>query len=244
MSEALKNYNSLKGMSEIELENVLTKYKAAQGALKSEALQKLPLARKAYFDAVNETSFKVFVQGEPDLVKQFIERSRQVEMICLDAMDFYRKVGSRAVGSIGPSRTFGSTQLALLINDIREWIYDHKQDLPLTREPTLETLFQLPDDEAANGLVRDLIRTAAGDTYNILSMRETMTQIGLAGGYTQSVTPILIFGFGSPEEKAALETVVDGRIFSVDATEKNVTPDGHLKVLSAIKVELMKKQQK
>jgi hypothetical protein len=225
--------------SNIDLAEIPMKFKSGQGAAKAEAQQALPAAKRAYFDALNEVSFKIFVTGPKTEVAKFVALSEEADLICLDAMAFYRQVGERSVGSIGPSRVFGSTQLALLVNDIREWIFDRKQELPLTREPTIESLDIVADDEAAYQVVRTLIRKSAGDVFNTLSLRESLIKIGLDSGYNKPQVPVLFYGFDGEDEISALKQVVEGPSFVVTAKPENSTPEGHVKSLTAIRVELV-----
>lgn len=243
LSLALAKYRDLKKQSEVDLERVPPSTRGGHAAAKEVARQALPAAIAEYQQRLEKLAFSVWVEGEPEHVQAFVAKSRSRGLLCLDTMDLYRILGERACGSIGATRIFGATQLAQLVNDVREFIFDNKEvDDSQRPEPHLVDLLHVPTDEAALLYVREVMRRSSGDILNRTHLRKKLTSLALESGYEQPVVPVLFHGFGSLEEVEALK-FLPNEDFRVEAVAESSQDEEHLRILNQIRDELMKKRR-
>jgi hypothetical protein len=242
LSAPLHAYREAKRVSEIDLERVPFATRGGWGGRKEEARQSLPKLLAAYQEVLEKLAFSVWVEGEPEHVQAFVEKSRSRQLLCMDTLALYRQLGARAIGSIGVTRIFGASQLAQLVNDVREFIFDHKEvDDSKRPEPHLDDLEHVKDDEAALEYVRKIMRRSSGDILNKVHLRKNLSSLALDIGYEQPVVPVVFYGFGSEEEKKELK-FLPNEDFAVVVTAESSTDEGHLKILNELKTELRKRR--
>lgn len=242
LSAPLQAFREAKRLSEIDLEQLPLATRGGWGGRKEECRQNLPKLQAAYQDVLEKLAFSVWVDGEPEHVQAFVDKSRSRGLLCLDTMGLYRTLGARAVASIGTTRIFGATQLAQLVNDVREFIFDNKEvDDSQCPEPHLDDLEHMADDCAALEYVRKIMRRSSGDCLNRVHLRKNLSSLALDIGYEQPVVPVVFYGFGSEEERHQLK-FLPNEDFVILAVAESASDEGHLKILNELKIELRKRR--
>lgn len=242
LSAPLNAYREAKRLSEIDLDQLPLATRGGWGGRKEECRQNLPKLQAQYRDVLEKLAFSVWVEGDPEHVQAFVDKSRVRGLLCLDTMELYRTLGARAISSIGTTRIFGASQLAQLVNDVREFIFDNKEvDDSQRPEPHLDDLEHMADDRAALEYVRKIMRRSSGDVLNRVHLRKNLSSRALDIGYEQPVVPVVFYGFASEEERKELK-FLPNEDFSILAVAESATDEGHLKILNELKIELRKRR--
>lgn len=205
--------------AELDLDTVSSRVRAGFEMAKRGAQERLPALALEYRSVIFSNARGFFPNGSPENVAKYVAISNKEVaggVIVADANELYTKMAERIQLSMGASREFGSTQMVLLIEEIRQKSFDCGFPEPKSPEMTdirrLDTLADLAD------YVRQLVRTTCSDSLNSSYIGYTVAQKALKAAMTGAL-PVVVINTTSADRIALAPSFAASKSFSVDEGE-------------------------
>lgn len=209
-------------MSKEKLETILKAIDRAQSFIDKDLDTVHPNARPGFYAARNEAKEKmkslieefsqecqahwgaIFVGGGQ--VDNYIELAqKEGDLIVVDASALYRQIAQEVEETMGDTRVFGPSQMAVLLSAVRSI----GVELDVVAMDTVKYM----GDEALHGTdavvahVRKTIRASLEDSFNILFLRKQIIDAAIKGRYTSSIVPIAVTGISGTDEQEGLSAM-------------------------------------
>lgn len=168
---------------------------------------------------IKNHAFVIVLKGSAEAQKKWLEVAhKEAEILSIRADKLYREFATVIEPSIGDRKTFGTSQLTLLIQAMIKGC----KDLGLQNMPTpqLLDLSHVKNTEELVNCIRLLIRSSSGDQFNQAFIEQQVQKQALEIGYTRSVVPVVLAAATDDEGKELGSKLFTGKTFSADA-EKN-----------------------
>lgn len=205
---------------------------------KADAAIELESLKKDYEATIKSLAFGIFLLGDDEPIQTFSKFCKEeCGTLNVSADGFYDKICDTVEPSIGDRKTFGISQLSLLIRALSEM--GRELNVRSIPTPQIDDLVHVKTREELRIYVRQLIRkTGMGDTLNAAWIQKDTTRRALEIGYSRPVVPVILTG-ATEEEVATLQaTLFSGPSFVVNVTKENCDPDSILKCLGEIRAKL------
>lgn len=207
---------------------------------KADATTELDTIKKDYEATLKETAFGIILLGDPAEMEKFAKFcADECHTLNVAADGFYDRICESVEPSIGDRKTFGTSQLGLMIRALdtigREL---GARNIPL---PQIDDLVHVKNREELRAYVRHLIRkTGIGDTLNAAWIQKETTKRALEIRYSRPVVPVVLTGATEEEASTLQSTLFSGTSFIVPVNKENSDPDSILKCLGEIRTKLKK----
>lgn len=199
-----------------------------------------------YADAVGDVIVTIFTTGPRSAQEAFAEIAKvEAETIVADSQSLYARLSGRCEESMGDRRTFGVTQLGILIGELTEVGRElNARNIPI---PKIFDVTHCKTQQDVIDTVRNLVRGVVADALNMSSLSREVVKKALAIRYTKSVVPVVVIGASEEELGPLSKELFPGRLstFTVDTTSlKALDKENVLQVFTSIRESLSKTKKK
>lgn len=211
---------------------------------KADALTDLEKLKVQIVAEVKSTAFGVILTGEAEPVKVFADfAAENAGTINVAADGLFDRICDDIEPSIGDRRTFGTTQLSLMISSMSRLGRDLRLEntLPV---PQIDDLVIVKTRDALREYVRSLLRRAnAAEVLNSAWIEKQVSDKAMEIRYTHHVVPVVLTGAAEVEAATLKQTLFSGKTFIHKVTKENSNPEAVMQALGEIRKQL-KSQKK
>jgi hypothetical protein len=193
--------------------------------------------KTAYGDLIRQGAFTIFPTG-PGAEEFARVAAEEASAIRVSALSLYSRLAKEIEPSLGDRRTFGITQLGLLINAVTDVARElGMRNLP---PPRLDDVAHCPDTEALIGTIRTILRQAMGPVLDKAAIEAATVEGAIRIRYTRTVVPVIVMDATAEDLKVLPQALFNGTTFTVETTSDE-SVDTVLAKLADIRKNLKKK---
>lgn len=216
----LEQMKSLRERASINLDQVPSNVRAAFGASRSEAQEKLEVLKKEYAKFVRESAIILFLRGDRRRCAAFAEMARVMGPVAVvDTNTFYREMADLILPQMkgrGPMMTFDTPEYVKIVNAMLAFGSDQGLDAgrPVFHHVSFSSEEQVVD------FMRKMAFEVFGDNLtNLLTHREVLVQSLEVGFHT--TVPVVVINAGDDEKSIGKNLVADEKRVMVKTISKN-----------------------
>lgn len=237
----LNQYEEAVKAAAVNLDDYPIKNRPGMEMRKRESATELPKIRQQYGEIIQAKAFGIFLEGDPQSSAEFARvASEEASTINVSADGLYQTLADGIEESMGTRRTFGTTQLGLLIGALTE--VGRELDFRNIPMPQIFDVAICADRAALVNTVREMVRAVVGDRLNLLWVSQHMIQAALSIRYTRSVVPVIVTNATADERQELSKSLFNGTTFTVPVTAETVSSEHVLKALAEIRESLKSKK--
>jgi hypothetical protein len=241
VKKLIQQYAAAEHAKTIDLDSVPFKHRPAMEMAKRQAEAQMNEVKEQYAKFIHEGAFTIFLNGAKADVEAWASVAvKEAGALVIRADALYQNIADDIEPSIGDRRTFGTTQLGLLVSALTNIgkQFDAR-NIPL---PQINDLAHCADRDALVGLIRKLVRSVVGDVLNQKWMERDLLSEALKIRYILPVVPVIVVN-SDPEEATSLSAALfSGTTFTVKVTPEGTSEESVIKTLTDIQKNKSKKK--
>jgi hypothetical protein len=220
-----------------DLEAVPPQTRASMTSMVRASQEKLAGLKAEYFNRVRASSLGMFLFGEAPRVAAFTEiASTEAGVFLIQGDALYQRLADKIEPSFGHTREFGSSQLGMLIDELK---LIERKELDIARPwrmPEMKAIRAIKDRIELVSYIRQLVQSAVGDDLLRLYLNQKVNQAAYDVQFAGKLLPVAIVGL-DPTEVSALTALFTNAITVEVGTSEDgeVTKDYVLNRLSAVR---------
>lgn len=216
----LEQMKALKERATINLDTVPANVRAAFGASRSEAKDKLEVLKKEYSRFVHDSAVLLFLRGDRRRCAAFAELARVMGPVAVvDTDTFYREMADLIVPQMrgrGPMLNFDTPEYVKIVNALMTFGSDQGLD---AGRPIFHHVAFSSEDQVVGFMRKMAFEVFGNNLTNLLTNREVLAQSLEVGFHT--TVPIVVINAGDDEESISNNLVGDEKRVMVKAISKN-----------------------
>lgn len=211
---------------------------------KTDAAVELEKLKTLIVNEVKATAFGVVLTGDEEAIKVFADISEEnANTINVPADGLFNRICDEIEPSIGDRRTFGTTQLSMLITSMSRLGRELNLEdvLPV---PQIDDLVHVKSRDALREYVRYLMRkVGAAEVLNSAWIEKQVSERALEIRYTNHVVPVILTGAVEAEAATLGKTLFSGRTYTHKVTKENATAESVMQTLGEIRKHFKSQKQ-